>query len=292
MAKTTSVADKLARLKKTAVKTVETPKKSELRVVDLPQPLHERVRDLCMIGTLFGRVKSLLEQHSDAVKDEFFLIWTEEMWTTKRRPDNFNVRLKQAGAALDDAACQFQLKFRSDGIKKKMPAPDKLPEDKTVQEVIIDILVSGAVGLSAENARKFVDQEVKVVEEITLAKSVDAMLAEDEGSLFHSIGNKLVEYIQARPSGKSKNGSVTLPAFTDEEEAAVLKMSQVVKLQDGLLDRAFTYCTSLDQLRKLLKWIEVTKQVSDYEFGISDEAGVQADRLKTAVGRFIVPVDE
>jgi hypothetical protein len=53
----------------------------------------------------------------------------------------------------------------------------------------------------------------------------------------------------------------------------------------------FTYCTSLEQLRKLLKWVEVTKQVSDYEFGISDEAPKQGERLKEAVGRFIVAVD-
>jgi len=282
----TSVADRLARAKQTATKKEEKPKKSELRVLDIPQRLHEQVRDLCMIGTLFGRVKSLLEQHADSVKDEFFLVWTEEMWVNKRRPDNFNVRLKQCEGKLDDAACQFQLKFRSDGIKKKMPAADNLPEDKTLQEVVIGILTSGAVGLTAENARKFVDQEVDVQEEVTLSKSLDAMLEEEEGTLFHSIGDKLLTYIQARANGRAQ--TVSLTPFTDEEEAAVLSINQVVKLKDGMLDRAFTYCTSLEELRRLLKWVEVTKQVSNYEFGISDEAKKRSERLKEAVGKFIV----
>lgn len=285
MAKTT-VADRLARAKNKAVKKEEKPKKSDLRVLDIPERLHEQVRDLCMIGTLFDRVKSLLGQHADAVRDEFFLVWTEEMWANKRRPDNFNVRLKQCSGKLDDAACQFQLKFRSDGIKKKMPSADNLPEEKTLQEVVIDILTSGVVGLTAENARRFVDQEVDVQEETTLSKPLETMLEEEEGTLFHSIGDKLLTYMQTRANGRSK--TVSLPPFTDEEEEAALSISQVVKLKEGMLDRVFTYCTSLEELRRLLKWVEVTKQVSNYEFGISDETGARGERLKEAVGRFIV----
>jgi len=298
--KTQSPTDKLKRVKKKSKKK-ETAGKKELRVVGIPDSLHPKVRELCELSYLSAQLTPLIVSRQTAVASEFFDLWTEELWEKHKLPDNFNVMLLKLdddgkSTGLQDTKCQFQLKFRTTGINKKAPQFDDLNEevgedepDITVEETLIETLMSGVVGMSEDNARQFVAEEIEVADEVTLAKTLDKMLACKEGSVLRGIGDKLIDYMQKRP-GKTKN--VSLPAFTEDEEEAALVTNQVVTLKAGLLERIYTYCESLEELRKLLLWMEVTRQVSNFDFAIADTPTERFNRLDDAVGRYLMPDDD
>ena len=301
---------KLKELKKVAGKKTSAAKKTSVREVAVSDQIAPKVREVCELGFLLGEIKGPQEQKLKGVKKEFFEMWTKEMWDDKRRPENFAVILpkldpkKKAIPATNDTRCVFQLKFRTDGVKSKLPKDDEtleaLPDEiTTVQEAAIAILVSPVVGLSDENARKFVDAETDVRDEVefapALSKNFGALLDIDLGNpgdiddatkLNASIANKIFDTIQART--KAKSGKVQLPQWSDDETAAVLVTVQNTYLKDGLLDRAFTYCDTIEQVRNLLMWCGVTLQVADFDFGMSDEPAVKAERLKEVVGTYLV----
>lgn len=308
----TSPANKLKDLKKKA-KRKEPKGNKELRVVGVLPELQPSIRQLCELAHIFDAIKPLFDQHKGAAQEQFFLIWTEEMWESRSKPENFNVRLKRLDAegkptALDDTQCQFQLKFRSAGISKKLPNEEDLPEldcicgrkkdcelcegsgtyQQTVAEVLIDTLVD-VVGLSEENAREFVEREVTIEDDYDFAMPINKMTQQKDGEALKTLGDKLIAYLHAR--ARKAGGKVSLDAITDEEIVEGLNYYQVVSLKEGLLDRIFQYAGSLEQLRKLLKFIDVTRQVSNFDYGISDEADVKVERVKEAVSRYLVPVD-
>ena len=297
--KTLSPTDKLRRIKKTSKKK-EPKGKKELRVVAIPDSLQPKVRELCELSYLSHQLSPLISSRQSAIGIEFFNLWTQEMWDTKRSPDNFNVMLPKLdgdgkSTGLDDTKCQFQLKFRVAGVNKKAPKYDDLNEDVgedddeiTVEETLIETLQSGVVGMSEKNARKFVAEEIEVADEVTLAKTVEKMLAEKKGTVLRSVADKLTDYMHKRPT-KEGGKVVSMPTFTDEEEEAAWVTDQVVSLKEGLLERVFTYCESVDELRKLLLWIEVTKQVSNFDFAIADTPTQRFNRLDDAVARYLMP---
>jgi len=308
-----STADQLKSLKKKA-KRKETKGKKEIRVVGILPELQPDIRQLCELAHIFDAIKPLFEQHKAAAQEEFFLMWTEEMWEGKGKPDNFNVRLKRLDAegnptALDDTQCQFQLKFRKSGIAGKLPNEEDLPEldcicgkkadcelcegegtyQQTVGEVLIDTLHSDVVGLSKENAREFVEKEVNIDDDYDFAMPINKMTQQKDGEALKTLGDKLIAYLHAR--ARKAGGKVSLAAITDDEIVEGLNYYQVVSLKEGLLDRIFQYADSLEQLRKLLKFIAVTRQVSNFDYGISDEADAKVERVKEAVSRYLVPAD-
>ena len=276
------MADLLKKAKKTATKKPAAKKsKKELRVVDLSTGLQTKVLELCQLAHLEGIITPLLKQRKGVVADEFFDIWTEEMWGDKTQPENFNTEVKKGGMA--DCKCQFQLKFRTNTIGKKLP--NELPEDTTTEECLAS-LIARTTGMSAKNARKFVDSEVVVTDKIGLMGTFDEMYYAEEGSVPNRIATLLLTYIQAR--SRSKDKKVKVEAFDDELAEEALVTYQEVVLKDGLGARVYTYCESLEQLRKLLRFLEVTTQVSNFDFGISDEVEDRTERLQDAVGRYIV----
>jgi hypothetical protein len=290
-----SAASRLKRAKKVSGKK-EAKGKKELRVVVLDSSHEAQVRKICTLGYLTDHIKSPLDQNKKAVQQIFFEMWTKEMFDGKSKPDNFRIMLPKLDGngkpitGLDDVKCTFQLKFRTAGIAKKVPKEEDLPEDMTLQEVLMQTLESDAVGLSDEDAKSFVDQEIEVVDKFVLAESLDAMLDADEDSLMYGIGDKLITYLQARTAAKS--GKVQLPAFTEEEEAAALVTEQVVSLKEGMLDRIFTYASTLEQLRKLLLYCGVTLQIADFDFGMSDEPAAMAKRLEDVIYQYVLGKDD
>lgn len=299
--KTVSPTDKLKRVKAKSKKK-EAKGKKELRIVSVPDSLQPKVRELCELSFLAAQLTPLISSRQGAVATEFFNLWTEELWKNRRLPENFNVflpKLDENGKStgLEDTKCQFQVKFRTTGINKKSPQFDDLNEEVgeddpevTVEEALIETLMSGVVGMSEDNARKFVAEEITVADEVTLAKSLDVMLGCDKGSVLRGIGDKLIDYMQKRPGKSGTN--VSIRSFTEAEEEAALVTNQVVSLKDGLLDRVFTYCESLDELRKLILWLEVTRQVSNYDFAIADTPTERFNRLDAAVSRYLMPDED
>ena len=296
-------ADRLKRAKKVS-KRKETTSKKELRVIEIDVQHHPQIRKVCTLGFLIDQVKSPMDQHKKAVQAIFFDTWTEEMFAAQKKPDNFRVllpKLDENGEplqSLDDVRCTFQLKMppkssatRKAGIAKKLPNEDDLPKDETLQEVLIDVLKSDVVGLSPANAKKFVSEELLVIDKFSLADTLEEMQATPEDDLLHIISNMLLVYFQSR-AGKKDKGMVSLPAFTDELEEAALVTVQVINLKDGMLNRIFTYCKNISQLRKLLRYCEVTLQIADFDFGMSDELAIKADRIKEAIIQYLIGDEE
>lgn len=290
MAKTAlSTADKLAALKKSSA-PAEKKKSSakEIRVLDMTErPLGSAVGELCELAYLVGQITPAADQHKMAVAESFFDLWTEEMFTTRKVPENFKARIKKRDdkdviTTFDDMACNFILKFRSDGLSKKLPSKEDL-KDKTVQEVLVETLSSGVVGLSPDKAKLFVEEEVLAIESTNLADKLEAMLASADGSDLKQIGDFLVSCLMA----DSKRELGKLEPLSPEQRKQALRVDQTVTLKDGVEERLLSYVTTLEQLRKLLNFMSVTKQVSNFEFGISDEVQARNSRLTAVASRYI-----
>ena len=303
------MASKLSQLKKTAAKKPAAASKTSVREITIDAALQPAVRAVCELGYLLGEIKSPQDQKLKGVKKNFFLIWTREFWASKTLPANFAVVLpklddKGKPTVNNDTRCVFQLKFRTDGVKTKLPNDDEsLPDDvTTVQELIVKTLQTPVVGISEANARKFVDSEIDVRDEVefssALSKSFGQLLEidldgpgdiDDATRLNAGIANKIFDTIRART--KSKTGKVQLPQWTDEETAGVLVTVQNTYLKSGMLERVLEYCETIEQLQGLLTWCNVTLQVADFDYGMSDEPAVKAERLKEVVGIYLVAAE-
>jgi hypothetical protein len=280
--------DKLAALKTKAQPKETKSAKSSIREVDLTGSNTEKaVSDLCELAFLGNQIAPLVEQHKLAVQDAFFLRWTQEMFDNRKLPGNFKACLKKKDGdkptTFADMACNFILKFRDDGLKSKLPKPGDMPADKTMQEVIIDMLTSGVVGLSPDNATKFVEEEVVAIDKTDFPKSLAELLAEEEGSIAHTVGNFLINCVMATTAKELGK----IPVLTDEQRNAAIKTEEVIKLKDGVEERILSYVDSVDQLRKLLSFMSVTKQVSNFEFAISDDVADRNKRLVEIASRVI-----
>jgi hypothetical protein len=319
--------DLLKRSKKKAKAAPEKKGDKDMRVLPVSESLRAQVADLCEVATITGELNPLVEQRKTAVGDEFFKLWTAEMWDGKKLPENFRVVVPCSDRAMDDMSVNFILKFNlaptTNGIAKKVPKPDDLPpkpggkedETMTVQEVIVQMLTADPIGMSEANAQKFVDEEVIVEDQITLAGgSFDKMYyGKDETQ--KKIASLWLGHSQARSEPEKQfpalvkaakknralakelaslldGTAVVVEAFTDELEDELLVTKQIIKLKADLGARIYTYCESVEQLRGLLKLLAVTVQVSNFKFGISDEKPKRNERLLEAVCKYLVVTED
>jgi len=281
--------DLLASAKSKAKKAEPKAKKTEIRQIVVTDP---EILTLIEIASLTGDLKPLEEQHKGVVQSRLFDMWTEEMWRDKKKPDNFKAVIKKPNG-LDDARCNFILKVNAKGLAKVAPDDSALPKNddgevtKTVQEVLAE-MISEQCGLTPANAKKFTNEEVEITDEINLADTFDKMYYGSDESK-KKIAGLLLAYIQARPAAKAKTNKVTVDAFDDELQENTLVTRQVVILKDGMEERVFTYCDSLEQLRKLLDFCCVTKQVSNFEFAVSDDPKTKHERHRGVVDKYLIP---
>jgi hypothetical protein len=272
------MADNFDAIRKSSARKVRTPSNNGMRVVKLSSPSNEHVLKLCSLAYLQNLVKSLVEQYQAAVADECFKVWTQEMWDTRKHPANFKVQLDKSGTTFTDAELNFVLKFRVDGIQKKVSSDLDM---EGIKESLIEAV--SAFGLSAKNAAKFVNEEIAVREVIELVKPLDDMQNDPE---LKPIADKLAAYTMARP--KKGQTTVTVPAITEEESAKLWVIRQEIKLKEGLLDRVFTYCATIEELRALILWLGVVRQVSNFDFGKSDDATERNKRLREVVNDYVI----
>ena len=282
-----SAADKLKALKSVTKTKEKAPAKNEIRTIDFTgTTIESTIAKLCEAAYLGNQFEPIIKQHHAAVQEVLFERWTQEMWDNRKLPANFKARLKKTGSdgvatTFDDMACNFLMKFRTDCLKTKLPKASDLPEDKSVHEVLTDTLV--AMGLSKDNAHKFAQEEFEVVESTGLPEGgLDAMLASSEGTPLRAVGDFILSCITASAKELSK-----LKPLTDEQRAVAMETTQSYKVKEGVEERLLGYVESLDQLRKLLTFMSVTKQVSNFEFGISDEVKERNKRLTEIAGRYI-----
>lgn len=285
-----SSADKLKALKGVSKTKEKAPSKTEIRVIDFTgTPVESAIAKMCELGYIEKQLKPVIEQHKKAAQDVFFDRWTQELFDSKKVPENFKARIKKKNkdgtpSSMDDMACNFILKFRADGISKKIPGKTQLDEEgKTAQEVILETITSGVVGLTPQKASEFVENEILVVEGTDLAEKLEVFLAADEGTDLRVIGDYLVACLTA----ESKKDLSKLNPLTDAQRAASLMVVQTVTIKDGVEERILQYVENIDQLRKLLRFLAVTEQVSNYEFGISDDVDDRSERLTDVACRHL-----
>lgn len=283
-----SAKEKLAAMKATAKPKEVKPSKSSIAEIDFTNSDSEHaIAALCEVAYLGNKFAPIIEQNKAAVQDIFFLRWTQEMFDSRKLPGNFKARIKRKdgdkATTFDDMACNFILKFRTDGLKSKLPKNGDMPEDQTVQEILIETLKSGVVGLSPDNAQKFVAEEVESVDKTNFADTLAAMLEAESGTPLAALGEFLVNCINA----ESQKDLGKIPVLTAEQRAEAIRVEEVILLKDGVEERILSYVENVDQLRKLLNFMSVTKQVSNFEFGISDEVQDRNRRLTEIAGRFI-----
>ena len=270
-----AVLSKLASLKAKGAVIEKAKPKEGMRTIDFTaNPSVAQIITLCEVACIIEQLKPLFEQHHKSVQAFFFDLWTRDMWENKKLPDNFKAIIKKMGkdgkpTLLDDLSCNFLLKFRVEGLQKKLPAFSDIPEGKEVQDILIESLI--ALGIDKDKAHKFAQEEFEVKEGFVVP--LDKLSAAPEGSKERIVADYLVECATAT-SLKERN---KLPILTDEQRAVAVVSTYDYLLKKGVEERLLAYVDSLEQLQKLLKFLSVTEQVSHFFFAISDEV---ADRKK------------
>lgn len=276
----------LDRLRKVAKKaTPTTDKKNGIREVNIGPGVQKIVTRLCELAALGDVIDPQLERTKDTLKGELLDVYLTEMWDNKQHPDNFKVQAYQGSEP--DSKANFIVKFRDDGLRKKFAG--EVPEDQTIEDLVIQGLRSVA-GLSETNAKAFFNNEIVIREKYDFAQPIPEIMALAETEPLRVALTKLLDFASARPKGKDTH--VKVSALTDEEEGMLWKLSQDVMLKPDLEMRIWNYVENKDQLRKLMMYIGVTLQVSNFEFAIGASVDERNHRLELAVQSYLLGGDE
>lgn len=279
-------------VKKSSSRKKPAAKKDDRWVIKMGQGDDHRpqMEDLIELAHLAGEIKPLLDQRMNVGKELLFEMWSNRMWDTKSLPDNPRIVLPKIEGGKDmtmeDHRCMLQVKFRSQGLAKTFPDAEDLPEDETLHELMVRT-ISDATGLSEKNSNSFVTEEVIVEEKPTL-RNISEMYY-DGNEVEKAIAEKIIKYAQAR----SKSGKGTVQFLTDDElealgDQGLWETQQIVSLKDGMFERVWNYCDNLEQLRKLLMFCNVTIQVSNFEYALSDTKSEQDKRAAKAAETYLL----
>lgn len=280
-------------VKKSSSRKKPAAKKDDRWVIKMGQgdDYRPQMEDLIELANLSGEISPLLEQRMKVGKELLFEMWTKRMWDTKSLPDNPRIVLTkiQGGkdSTMEDHRCMLQVKFRHQGLAKTFPDSQELPEDETLHEVMFRT-ISDATGLSEKNSNAFVTEEVIVKDKPTL-RNISEMYYEGN-AIEKAIAEKIIKYTEAR--SKSKTGKGTVEFLTDDEfeslgDKGLWETKQIVSIKDGMFERVWNYCDNLEQLRKLLLFCNVTIQVSNFEYALSDTKSERDNRAAKAAETYL-----
>jgi len=281
-------------VKKSSSRKKSAAKKDDRWVIKMGQGDNHRpqMEDLIELAHLAGEIKPLLDQRMNVGKELLFGMWSQRMWETKSLPDNPRIVLNKIqgskDSTMEDHRCMLQVKFRSAGLAKTFPDAEDLPKDETLHEVMFRT-IADATGLSEKNANAFVTEEV-IVEDKPTIRNISEMYY-DGNEVEKAIAEKIIKYFQAR--SKSKSGKGTVELLTDEEleslgDEGLWETKQIVSLKDGMFERVWNYCDNLEQLQKLLLFCNVTIQVSNFEYALSDTKSEQDKRAAKAAETYLL----
>lgn len=253
----------------------------------------DNVNEYCRLASIQSGVNPLLEQKKKKVKARLFEMWVHKMWDEQDKPANptFVVKKSVDGVPTeeDDMKCQLQVKHKSDGLQKSMKEIEK-QEGETIQEKIIQVLMK-KVRLTEGRATKFVQKEVKIIEELVFPMTLEAMIQanpeSETGALWKSIGRKLLGYIEA--TSTSKSGQTLVECLDEVEKKAIVVTRQEVVLDHGMIERSYKYVQDAEQLQKLLEFCDVTLQIGNVEFGMADTTDERLSRLKGTIDDYFMP---
>lgn len=273
----------LAALAGKATKT-KTPKKDNLDQ-HIPTGADAVSARTCIgLSVVLDKLESANKSRVDELKEKLFDAWTENMWTAKSQPQNIKLIVKD-DAGRDDATMTFQVQFRADGLRNVFP--DELPEDKTIQDLLLEALTSDAVGLSESNATKLlnaIDGDIAVTQQVGLADTFDKLLAsKDEGVV--KAANKFMSLALC-------DDKAAVKLLSDEDRAVLFRTRQIVLLKEGFFERACGYCRNVGELRKLLTLLKVKLVAGNFDFGVSSTEKDRVVRLEAIAREFVAVTEE
>lgn len=275
-----SALDLLKKAKGGATTKKPTSKKNDRWTIVLDARDHEDVSDLCQLATIVDQLSPALEERKKAVKDDLLKQFCEKWWSDRQLPQNPKIVTRKQDSTMDDMSFMFMVKYRAAGLTNVVPNVEELPEDKTVEDLLLEMLMSKKVGLSEKNAEAILDEEsgeIKVEQKLQLADSLDALLAKSETE---SAATKLLTFL-----GAEKNDKVEF--LNSDEKSLLLQTIQIVTLKEGFFERAHLYVDNAVQLQKLVEFVKATLQISSYEFAISDTPVDRAKRMQDAAKKYL-----
>lgn len=285
MAKKMSAAEMLKGVKKSASATTPAAKKDTRPVWVIDQKENPDVVDLVQLSTITDQLESSRKEHDKAIKAELLERFIGEWWDKKKKPENPRIVIRKLDASgkvtsMDDMSFMFMVKYRSAGLSNVVPNAEDLPQGKTAEDVLLEML-QVAVGISEQKALALLnedDGEITVVDQLQLAADFDSLLNNDATS---SAATKLLTYLMTNEDKK-------VPSLTPEEKESILQTKQVVTLKEGFFERAHMYVESADQLLKLINFVKATLQISSYEFAISDTPIERTKRLSQVANEYLM----
>lgn len=275
-----SALDLLKKAKGGAATKKATSKKDDRWTIVLDSDKHEDINDLCQLATIMNQLKPTHEERAKSVKEDLLKQFCEKWWTDRKLPQNPKIVLRKNGSTMDDMSFMFMVKYRESGLTNVVPNVEDLPEDKTVEDLLLEMLMSKKVGLSEKNAEAMLneeDGEIKVVQKLQLSDSLDALLA---NSATESAATKLLSYLGAEDDDE-------IDVLTSDEKSSLLQTVQIVTLKEGFYERATKYVDNAIQLRNLIEFVKATLQISNYEFAISDTPVDRAKRMQQAAEEYL-----
>jgi len=287
-----TTATLLSGLKSGATRKETKPKEDERPIIVIDDT---DFADLVRLSTLIGELQPTYDERQKEVKGRLFERFTDDWFRAKRPPKNPRIVLRKKDSKgnttlSDDMSFMFIVKYREEGLKKVVPNVEDIPEGMTVEDVLVDMLISPAVGISEENALALLgdDGDIKVIQKLELSGSLDTLLESSDSST-KSAAEKLVAFLSASEDDDSDE---PIDVLNDDEKKKLLTTVQVVSLKEGFFERACKYVESAEELRKLLTFVKATLQVSSYEFAIGDSPVDRQKRLIDAAVQFIGASEE
>jgi len=228
------------------------------------------------IHTIAGEMDGVKTARESSIKDAFLTRWVADMWNTGVQPENPRVNIplidtNGSRSAIVDAECLFEVCKNARGLNE-FANTDNLEEDQTPEEAIMKALMSPLVGLSQDNAMRFVhpsNGEVTVADCYNLASSIENLMASESESV-RVAAMKLVAWFQG-----SKD------TLKEEETAELLVSTKVVVIKDGFFARAKGYCENQQQLQKLIRFVKPKLVVKSVRFSDHDKKRRNAKLAET-----------
>jgi hypothetical protein len=265
--------------------TRKKPKVDEKWVMPVSLDTREKVQTFCRLQVIADDMKPIITQNSEAAKAALFDTWTNAFFQSKSLPENPHLHVPYPEGSkhpgMTDMKCLFMVKFMKSGISSIIPAPEVLEElGKTPTQFIFDLLVADAVGLSQENARRFVAEEVIIEDRVGWSMSLTEM-EHSENPLLVSYAKKFLAF----SFGKK------VDPFVAEELQAALETQQVAALKEGLPQRILGYCRDVEELRNLIVFCKMQQILQNVQYGLADSASERVERMKTTIEEFLLDVE-
>lgn len=276
-----SLAEKISGLRQVA--ETEAPpssksKKKEMKVIDLTgTDIEKDIIAICESGYFLDQLSPHHEQRKSQAQTVLFDLWIKEMWASKCLPENFkakvNKTVKGKSTNFIDVVLNFIVKFRVDAINKKLATDSGKP----IHQVLIETLIS--IGLSPDNAQRFAQEEFEVKEKMGLAQELSDL--QEVLNLPESDDMRVIaDFIVSCLTAETKKDHAKIPLLTLAQRKKSIRIVQEYSLKSGYQQRLLSYVDTIEQLKALLGYLEVTKQISNFDCGVSDDAETRTQRLK------------